>query len=76
MTKYLGILLILFISGQALACPGCAGSMDNPRDSYTVYILMVFIGLTYIPFYFLYKTIFKYRNLNTLVPTHKNESKK
>ncbi|TNF31004.1 MAG: hypothetical protein EP319_03340 [Deltaproteobacteria bacterium] len=43
------------------ACPGCAGSMGSKRDSYTVYILMVFIGLTYIPFFVLYRTIIKHR---------------
>ncbi|PIK14553.1 hypothetical protein [Halobacteriovorax sp. JY17] len=61
--------LITFISlitllESAHACPGCAGSMGNPRDKYLVYILTVFIILCYIPFYFLYKTIIKHRDFN------------
>ena len=65
MIKNLIILITFFISATAWSCPGCAGSMDNPGDQNTVYILMVFIGLTYIPFYFLYKMIFKHRKLNS-----------
>lgn len=48
--------------GQALACPMCAGSKNNPEDQYLVYILMGFIALTYIPFFIIYKTIIKNRN--------------
>ena len=46
------------------ACPGCAGSTDNKADNYTVYVLIGFILIIYVPFYFLFKTIFKYRNIN------------
>ena len=67
MIKFLSILiLILFFNNPAFACPGCAGSMDNPGDQNVVYILMIFIALTYIPFYLLYKTVWKYRNLNKI----------
>ncbi len=52
----------LFANEFAQACPLCAGSSDNPRDGYIVYILMGFIALTYIPFYILYRTIIKNRN--------------
>ena len=58
------ILLLTFFSSDIYACPGCAGSMDNPKDAYTVYILMAFLGLTYIPFSIIYRTIIKNRNLN------------
>jgi hypothetical protein len=54
-------IMTLFIANTAWACPGCAGSMDNSKYEYTVYILMTFIALTYIPFFILYKTIWKYR---------------
>ena len=54
----------LFILETAQACPGCAGSMNNPKDKYLVYILMAFIALCYIPFYIIYRTIIKHRNFN------------
>ena len=54
----------LFILESANACPGCAGSMNNPKDKYLVYILMGFIALCYIPFYIIYRTIIKHRNFN------------
>ncbi len=54
----------LFILESAMACPGCAGSMNNPKDKYLVYILMGFIALCYIPFYFIYRLIIKHRNFN------------
>ena len=62
--KKLSILLffiVLFMTNTVWACPGCAGSMDNSKYASTVYILMAFIGLTYIPFFILYKTVWKYR---------------
>jgi hypothetical protein len=55
------ILTIFLFADSAWACPGCAGSMDNSKYESTVYILMAFIGLTYIPFFILYKTVWKYR---------------
>ena len=33
-----------------MACPGCAGSMDNPKDLTYVYVLAGFIALIYVPF--------------------------
>jgi len=64
--KRLFFLILLLINDLVIACPGCAGSMGNKKDEYTVYILMGFIALTYIPFYMLYKMIFKYQNLNKI----------
>jgi hypothetical protein len=57
-------LCFLFILESVNACPGCAGSMNNPKDKYLVYILMGFIALCYIPFYIIYRTIIKHRNFN------------
>jgi len=62
--RVLIILLAILIVDYAFACPGCAGSMGNPKDTRLVYILAGFIALTYIPFYILYRTIIKNRNLN------------
>jgi len=62
MTKILSALLTFIIVGQAYACPMCAGSKSNPGSEYLVYILMGFIVLTYIPFFFIYRTIIKNRN--------------
>ena len=66
MKLVLSLVLFLIYSGDVIACPACAGSMDNPGDQNVVYILMIFIGLTYIPFYLLYKTIWKHRHLNKI----------
>lgn len=64
---YFRILVIVFsigLTSVAWACPGCTGSMSNPGDKNTVYVLMVFIALTYIPFYFIFKTVITNRNFN------------
>ncbi|EQC52667.1 hypothetical protein [Bacteriovorax sp. DB6_IX] len=66
------ILIAILLVDYAFACPGCAGSMGNPKDTRLVYILAGFIVLTYIPFYILYRTIIKNRNLN-LTPTEMNQ---
>lgn len=57
-------LFALLIPELAQACPYCAGSLTNPKDQYLVYILGVFVLLTYIPMYFLYRMIKKNKNLN------------
>lgn len=54
----------LAVPQWALACPACAGSLTNPKDRYLVYILGVFVLLTYIPMYFLYRMIKKNKDLN------------
>lgn len=58
--KYLPIALLLIFTDVAMACPGCIGS--NPRDQYLVYILGVFILLTYIPIFYLFRIIKKHRH--------------
>jgi hypothetical protein len=64
--KKLWFVCLFLLPSLILACPGCAGSMDNPKDKYTAYVLMGFIALTYIPFYIIYSTIIKNRNCNNL----------
>ena len=56
-------------SGQALSCPGCAGSMENPIDKWYVIIISIFILLCYIPLSLIFKTFHKYRNINALPET-------
>ncbi len=55
------------------ACPTCVGSMDDPKSGNIVYILGGFILLTYIPFYFIYKTIIKNHDFNKQVDSGKSE---
>ena len=43
------------------ACPSCAGSTEDNRYTYVVYVLMGFIALIYIPFFILYRMVYKYR---------------
>lgn len=62
--KYFLTLIIFLFPVISTACPGCAGSMDNPKEVYKVYVLMGFILGTYIPFYLIYSTIFKNKSLN------------
>lgn len=58
----------IFMVENAWACPGCAGSMDkNGSYGKLVYILAIFIALTYIPFSILYGMIIKNRNFNKQV---------
>lgn len=62
--KLVYLLTVFLVSGQAFACPMCAGAKGNEGSQYLVYILMGFVLLTYIPFYFIYRTIIKNRNPN------------
>lgn len=62
MNKIFFFIFNVIISGQALACPGCLGT--NPKDKYYLYIIGAFILLCYVPMYFLFKMIFKMRNIN------------
>ena len=51
----------IFFSSKILACPNCAGSLDDPTTLSTAYILMGFIILTYIPLFLIYRVIYKHR---------------
>lgn len=65
MKKY--FLLFIFLFSEALlACPTCIGSGNNPKAANIVYILGGFIVLTYIPFFLIYRTIIKHRNINNV----------
>ncbi len=56
------LLFFLFLTAaEVMACPYCAGASDA-SDKNTWWILAVFIALTYIPFYLLFKKAFKKRN--------------
>ena len=57
---------LIFWTDFVIACPGCAGSSNNEADNYTVYVLMGFIAAIYYPFYLLFKTIIKYKNINSI----------
>lgn len=58
------IIVLYLINFSTWACPACAGSMTNESDKYIVIALGVFILFTYIPFYILYSTIIKHRDVN------------
>ena len=64
MIRLLFLVLLVVFPVVSISCPGCAGSVNNQADNYTVYILMGFIVAIYIPFFMLYKLFFKYKNIN------------
>ncbi len=68
--KILLVLLLNFTVGQAIACPSC---MSDPETSKT-YLIVIwsFIALIYIPFFLLFKTFIKHRNINKLNPESQN----
>ena len=61
MTKYFALLFTL-LPRAPLACPMCAANSNTSET--TVYVLMGFIALTYVPFFIIYKLIVKNRNKN------------
>jgi Ni,Fe-hydrogenase I small subunit len=69
------LLALLLTSSKLMACPGCAGSMENSKQGNLVPILIIFIALTYIPFYMIYKMIIKHRNFNDELEQLNNASK-
>ncbi len=60
MKKFLFIFFLSFFSFAAWACPGCAGGVNDNKSYNTILILSVFIVLTYIPFYLMYRITKKY----------------
>jgi hypothetical protein len=62
--KAIWITFLYLISQVIYACPTCVGSGNNPKAGYITYILSGFIVLTYIPFFLIYRTIIKHRNVN------------
>lgn len=66
MSKIFYLFILALPLGQALACPGCAGSMDNPRDLTYIYVLAGFIALIYIPFFIIFRVIKKNKDANVM----------
>lgn len=56
--------LIFLVPSLVFACPGCVGTGKGAAQDKTVYILGVFILFTYIPLYYLFKMIHKYKDIN------------
>lgn len=67
------ILLFASMTGPLWACPGCAGSMDNPKDLTYIYVLAGFIALIYIPFFIIFRVIKQNKDAN-LSEAENNES--
>ena len=61
-------LFLIFSFSKISACPNCAGSLDDPKTLSTAYILMGFIMFTYIPLFFIYRIIYKYRKKSLASP--------
>ena len=65
MTKIIFFIFSYILAiGPLLACPGCAGSMDNPRDLTYIYVLGGFVALIYIPFFIIFRVINKNKDSN------------
>lgn len=62
--KKLVVILLSSLPSLIYACPGCMGAVKGGADDKTVYILGFFILFTYIPLYYLFKMIIKYKNIN------------
>ncbi|MFI5390807.1 MAG: hypothetical protein ACHQYQ_05540 [Bacteriovoracales bacterium] len=57
-------LMILFVPALVLACPGCMGTYKNASSDHTIFVLGAFILFTYFPLFYIFKTIFKYKDVN------------
>jgi len=58
------IFFFLYFPTSVLACPYCSGASDNKSDVRTTIVIFVFIALTYIPYYLIFRKIWQYRNSN------------
>jgi len=63
MKKISFFLFSLFFVSDLLACPYCAGSMQDGKDSNTTLVLSLFIIAIYIPFWMIYRLVKKHRAL-------------
>lgn len=71
MIKFFLLISLITLSGQALACPTC---ISDPETSKTYLIVIwTFIALIYIPFFLLFRSIIKNRNINKPVPPKASE---
>lgn len=61
------VIFLMIFSGQALACPTC---ISDPETSKTYLIVIwTFIALIYIPFFLIFRSIIKNRNINKQIPS-------
>ncbi len=60
MTKTSVFLLTLLFVNDLLACPYCAGSTQDGKDSNTTLVLGLFILAIYIPYVIIYRLIKKH----------------
>ncbi len=58
----LGLVLTFMFSDEVFACAMCMGS--NPNDKYYLYVIGAFILIIYFPMFYLFKTFYKYKNIN------------
>lgn len=58
--KWYLALAISFLSFAAWACPNCHNTVGPARPPYTLIIVGIFILLTYVPFYILFRAMKKY----------------
>ncbi len=58
----LGFIVYFITTGKAHACAMCMGS--NPNDKYYLYVIGAFILVIYFPMFYLFKTFYKYKNIN------------
>ena len=59
---FLGFTLYLMTSSKAFSCSMCMGT--NPNDKYYLYVIGAFILIIYFPMFYLFKTFYKYKNIN------------
>ena len=60
MIKALLSCLLMVWSTVVLACPNCHAAINDGKPPYTIIILGVFVLVTYIPFYLLFRAAKKY----------------
>ena len=58
--KFVLTFIIVLLPALAWACPNCHALADNSKPPYTLIILGIFIALTYIPMYILFRAFKKY----------------
>lgn len=65
MKKYITLFFVGPLLGltDLMACPYCASMVQGSENDKTVYVLGAFVIFTYIPGYFVYRLIRKYKKL-------------
>ena len=67
MIKTLLTMLLWGLSTAVMACPNCHAMVTKNKPPYTLFILGVFILLTYIPFYILFSAAKRYDPKNVAI---------